>query len=60
MCGTLLCQLFFSVDLAVVYSEFEKGRGKSLTGKKFKEQRVYCPRYVLRSASKPSSFARLC
>jgi hypothetical protein len=30
--------------LAVVYLEFEKERGKSLTGKKFKEQRVYCPR----------------
>ena len=53
-------QCLFHSDLAVVYSEFEKGRGKSLTGKKFKEQRVYCPRYVLRSASKPSSFARLC
>jgi hypothetical protein len=31
-------------SLAVVYSEFEKERGKSLIGKKFKEQRVYCPR----------------
>lgn len=30
--------------LAVVYLEFEKERGKSLIGKKFKEQRVYCPR----------------
>jgi hypothetical protein len=36
--------LVAAAALAVVYSEFEKERGKSLIGKKFKEQRVYCPR----------------
>ena len=29
--------------LAVVYSEFEKKRGKPLIGKKFRKQRAYCP-----------------
>jgi len=37
---------FISVEgkrLAVVYSEFEKKRGKPLIGKKFRKQRAYCP-----------------
>src|SRR6266702_1556995 len=35
---------FFPIlPLAVVYSEFEKKRGKPLIGKKFRKQRAYCP-----------------
>src|SRR5437879_2629539 len=29
--------------LEIVYSEFEKKRGKPLIGKKFRKQRAYCP-----------------
>ena len=43
--GLLVYEGEFSPDftLAVVYSEFEKKRGKPLIGKKFRKQRAYCP-----------------
>ena len=39
----LLCGDLPEWTLAVVYSEFEKKRGKPLIGKKFRKQRAYCP-----------------